>query len=226
LARVEKAHPGSVVNSIRRPVKSQFALTVNTSYKDGTSGKLYVNPYTGVIQGQISGFDFRQFVRALHGWLLVPFTNGFAWGWYAVSLLGIPMLISLITGLVVYKRFWRGYLNPRLRIRQGARFFWGDFHRTAGTWSVPFIAIISVTATWFLIEAILFDNSVSISTAPPPAIVARKDVPTRNDGTTQSLRISPDQAVEKAKGRFPDMQAESMFLPANAYSHYTIRGRS
>lgn len=226
LARVEQAHPGSVVNSIRRPVKSQFALTVNTTYQDGTSGRLYVNPYTGDIQGQISGFDFRQFIRALHGWLLVPFTNGFAWGWYAVSLLGIPMLISLITGLVVYKRFWRGYLNPRLRIRQGARIFWGDFHRMAGIWSVPFIAIISVTATWFLIEAILFDNSVSISTAPPPAIVARKDVPTRNDGTTQSLRISPDQAVEKAKGRFPDMQAESMFLPANAYSHYTIRGRS
>ncbi|MGO3123341.1 MAG: PepSY domain-containing protein, partial [Advenella sp.] len=35
LARVEQAHPGSVVNSIRRPVKSQFALTVNTSYQDG-----------------------------------------------------------------------------------------------------------------------------------------------------------------------------------------------
>ncbi len=226
LARVEKAHPGSVVNSIRRPVKSQFALTVNTSYQDGKSGRLYVNPYTGEIQGQISGFDFRQFVRALHGWLLVPFTNGFAWGWYAVSLLGIPMLISLITGLVVYKRFWRGYVNPRLRIGQGARIFWGDFHRLAGIWSVPFIAIISVTAIWFLIEAVLFDNSVSISTAPPPAMVQRQDVPTRTDGSSGSLLLSPDQAVAKAKGHFPDMQAESIFLPANAYSHYTVTGRS
>ncbi|MGX9938176.1 PepSY-associated TM helix domain-containing protein [Advenella kashmirensis] len=226
LARVEKAHPGSVVNSIRRPVKSQFALTVNTSYQDGKSGRLYVNPYTGEIQGQISGFDFRQFVRALHGWLLVPFTNGFAWGWYAVSLLGIPMLISLITGLVVYKRFWRGYFNPRLRMGQGARIFWGDFHRLAGIWSVPFIAIISVTAIWFLIEAVLFDNSVSISTAPPPAMVQRQDVPTRTDGSSGSLLLSPDQAVAKAKGHFPDMQAESIFLPANAYSHYTVTGRS
>ncbi|AHG64639.1 PepSY-associated TM helix domain-containing protein [Advenella mimigardefordensis] len=226
LARVEKAHPGSVVKSIRRPVKSQFALTVNTSYQDGKSGRLYVNPYTGEIQGQISGFDFRQFVRALHGWLLVPFTNGFAWGWYAVALLGIPMLISLITGLVVYKRFWRGYLKPRLRIGQGARIFWGDFHRLAGIWSVPFIAIISVTAIWFLIEAILFDNSISISTAPPPAMVQRQDVPTRTDGSTRSLLLSPDQAVAKAKDHFPDMQAESIFLPANAYSHYTVMGRS
>jgi len=225
LARVEKAHPGSVVNSIRRPVKSQFALTVNTSYQDGKSGRLYVNPYTGEIQGQISGFDFRQFVRALHGWLLVPFTNGFAWGWYAVSLLGIPMLISLVTGLVVYKRFWRGYFKPRLRIGQGARIFWGDFHRLAGIWSVPFIAIISVTATWFLIEAVLFDNSISISTAPP-AMVQRQDVPTRTDGSSGSLLLSPDQAVAKAKGHFPDMQAESIFLPANAYSHYTVTGRS
>ncbi len=226
LERVEKAHPGSVVNSISRPVKSQFALTVNTTYTDGKSGKLYVNPYTGDIQGQISGFDFRQFVRALHGWLLVPFTNGFAWGWYAVSFLGIPMLISLVTGLVVYKRFWRGYLKPRLRIGQGARIFWGDFHRLSGIWSVPFIAIISVTAIWFMVEAILFDNSISISTAPPPAMVQRADVPTRQDGSAKSLLLSPDQAVEKARGRFPDMQAESIFLPANAYSHYTVRGRS
>lgn len=226
LARVEKAHPGSVVNSIRRPVKSQFALTVNTTYQDGKSGRLYVNPYTGEIQGQISGFDFRQFIRALHGWLLVPFTNGFAWGWYAVSLLGIPMLISLITGLVVYKRFWRGYFKPRLRIGQGGRIFWGDFHRLAGIWSVPFIAIISVTATWFLIEAVLFDNSISISTAPPPAMVQRQDVPSRTDGSARSLLLSPDQAVAKAKGHFPDMQAESIFLPANAYSHYTVTGRS
>ncbi len=225
LERVEKAHPGSVVNSITRPVKSQFALSVRTTYSDGKSGKLYVNPYTGAIQGQVSGFDFRQFVRALHGWLLVPFTNGFAWGWYAVSFLGIPMLISLVTGLVVYKRFWRGYLHPRLRIGQGSRIFWGDFHRLAGIWSVPFIAIIAVTAIWFMIEAILFDNSVSISTAPPPAMVQRADVPNRAGGAKSAL-ISPDQAVEKAKGRFPNMQAESIFLPSNAYSPYTVRGRS
>ncbi len=91
---------------------------------------------------------------------------------------------------------------------------------------MPFIAIISVTATWFLIEAVLFDNSISISTAPPPAMVQRQDVPTRTDGSGKSLLLSPDQAVAKAKGHFPNMQAESIFLPANAYSHYTVTGRS
>ncbi len=74
----------------------------------GSSAALYVNPYTGAIQGKSPHFDFRQFTRALHGWWLMPFDNGYSWGWYLVSLLGLPMLASLVTGLVVYKRFWKG----------------------------------------------------------------------------------------------------------------------
>ena len=93
LAAVNEARPDAVVQSISRPVKSQFALSVRVGYADGTSGTLYVNPYTGDIQGAHSGFDFRQFIRALHGWLLMPFNSGFNLGWYAVSLLALPMLV-------------------------------------------------------------------------------------------------------------------------------------
>ena len=87
LAAIKTAEPQTLVQSISRPDESHFALDVEVSYPDGRSLTVYVNPYTGVIQGTAPSFDFKAFTRALHGWWLVPFTNGYSWGWYLVSFL-------------------------------------------------------------------------------------------------------------------------------------------
>ncbi|MDR7148960.1 putative iron-regulated membrane protein [Hydrogenophaga palleronii] len=224
LAAVNKARPDAIVRNIARPVKSQFALAVRVSYADGTSGIMHVNPYTGDIQGTQTGFDFRQFIRALHGWLLMPFNNGFNFGWYAVSLLGLPMLVSLVTGLVVYKKFWRGFFKPRLRVRQGARVFWGDFHRLAGIWSIPFVLIMAVTGLWFLTRALLSDFSISITTEGVPPVIARADVPITSDGLKPPL-ITLEQAAQRARDVMPELQPLSVRLPANAYDHIVVQGR-
>ncbi|MCF4994856.1 PepSY domain-containing protein [Pseudomonas syringae] len=224
IAAMNKAEPQTLVQRISRPDESHFALNAQVSYPDGRSLTVYVNPYTGVIQGIAPEFNFQQFTRALHGWWLVPFTNGFSWGWYLVSALGLPLLVSLITGLVVYKRFWKGFFRPTLRIRHGARIFWGDFHRLSGIWSIWFIAVISITGTWFLIEAALFDNQISISSEPVIASMSRESVPLSADGSP-TPRISLDRAIEIAQEKIPGLEASNISLPGNAYSHLDIRGR-
>lgn len=224
LAAINRAEPELVVQSIDRPDEDHFALTARVSYPDGSSPMIYVNPYTGAIQGISPQFDFRQFTRALHGWWLVPFTNGFSWGWYLVSLTGIPMLLSLITGLVVYKKFWKGFLTPRLRLNQGARIFWGDFHRLSGIWSIWFIAVISITGIWFLIRALLFDFHISISTEGVPPVVSREEVPLAASAADVP-RIDLDQAVSIAQGAVPSLEASSIDLPIYAYGHITVSGR-
>ncbi|MFD1702957.1 PepSY-associated TM helix domain-containing protein [Methylopila henanensis] len=224
LAAVERQRPGVVPTQIVRSVKSQFALRVEVARPDGATVELFVNPYTGEIQGEQGAFDFQQFTRALHGWLLTPFTNGFAIGWYAVSLLSIPLLGSLITGVVVYKKFWRAYLRPRLRLSKGPRAFWGDLHRLVAIWSIPFVAIMSVTAGWFLIQAILFDNAISISTAGAPPIVAREHAPNLKAGEAPP-KVSVDRAVAAAKESFPDLEPGLIMLPQNAFSHVSVWGR-
>jgi uncharacterized iron-regulated membrane protein len=224
LAAINRAEPELVVQSIDRPDEDHFALTARVSYPDGSSPTIYVNPYTGAIQGISPQFDFRQFTRALHGWWLVPFTNGFSWGWYLVSLTGIPMLLSLITGLVVYKRFWRGFFRPRLRVGQGARIFWGDFHRLSGIWSIWFIAVISITGIWFLIRALLFDFHISISTEGVPPVVSREEVPLAASAR-EVPRIDLDRAVSVAQGAVPGLEASSIDLPIYAYGHITVAGR-
>ncbi|TBV03776.1 PepSY-associated TM helix domain-containing protein [Phytopseudomonas dryadis] len=224
LAAINEAEPQIIVQSISRPDESHFALTARVSYPDGSTPTLYVNPYTGVIQGVSPQFDFRQFTRALHGWWLVPFTNGFSWGWYLVSLMGLPMLASLVTGLVVYKKFWKGFFKPKLRFNQGARIFWGDFHRLSGIWSIWFIAVISITGIWFLIQAILFDNQISISTAGVPAVVAREDVPITRPGEPIPM-IGLDEAASIAIDKVPSLDVSFASLPSNAYDHISVGGR-
>lgn len=130
-----------------------------------------------------------------------------------VSLLGLPMLASLITGLVVYKRFWKGFLKPRLRINQGARIFWGDFHRLSGIWSIWFIALISITGTWFLIQAILADNHVTLTNDGIPPVIARADVPRAAPGQKVPY-IELDEAVRLVTGRIPSLRPARCSCPA------------
>ncbi|MBA6116334.1 PepSY domain-containing protein [Pseudomonas sp. NC26] len=223
LSALNHAEPQMMVRSLSQPDGSHFALTASVTYPDGTSPTLYVNPYTGAIQGKSPDFNFEAFTRALHGWWLVPFTNGFSWGWYLVSLLGLPMLASLVTGLVVYKKFWKGFFKP-VRTGHGSRIFWGDVHRLAGVWSIWFIAVIAITGVWFLIRAILFDNQITISSEPIVPVIAREDVPLTSDGSP-APRIDLDEAARIAGLAIPGLDISFISLPATAYSHISLGGR-
>ncbi|PZW75622.1 putative iron-regulated membrane protein [Pseudomonas sp. 2848] len=223
LDAMHKAEPDLAVRFFSQPDGSHFALQASVTRADGTNALLYVNPYSGAIQGQRPDFDFEAFTRALHGWWLVPFTNGYSWGWYLVSLLGLPMLASLVTGLVVYKKFWRGFFKP-VRTGHGRRIFWGDLHRLAGVWSIWFIAVISITGTWFLIQAILGDNHMTISSEPVTPVIARQQVPQTPDGSP-APRIDLDEAARIATQAVPGLDVSFISLPATAYSHYSMGGR-
>lgn len=226
MSAIQRDHPELRVSNLTHPDGAYFAVNASVTYPDGRSPTVYVNPYTGALQGVSPAFDFPAFTRALHGWWLVPFTNGFSWGWYLVSFLGLPLLVSLITGLVVYKKFWKGFLKPTLRLNQGARVFWGDFHRLSGIWSIWFIAVIAITGVWFLIRAILYDNQISISRySPVTSVIARADVPLVANGTPAPM-IPVEQAIAVVKQQVPDLDASYVSLPLNAYSPMEVGGRS
>jgi uncharacterized iron-regulated membrane protein len=224
ITAIASQNPKLDVQYILRPDEAHFALQVQVVQPDHTTQNLYVNPFTGKIQGSAPSFDFRGFTRALHGWWLVPFTNGYPWGWYLVSLLAVPMLASLVTGLVVYKRFWKAFLKPTLRLHQGARIFWGDFHRLSSVWSIWFIAIISITGLWFLIQAVLADNQISISSRSPVTVLAREDVPLMKVAE-RPRRISLQEAVSRFSQQVPGFEASFIRMPGNAYDTLTLRGR-
>ncbi|MFT4047737.1 MAG: PepSY domain-containing protein [Solimonas sp.] len=227
VAAIEREHPEARVLVLLRPPKSMFAWTARAAYPDFRIVEHYVNPYTGALQGTTpQGLSFRSFMRALHGWLLAPGSLG-SFGWYAVSLLGLPLLGSLVTGLVVYKRFWRGYLRPQIRFDKGARQFWGYVHRLAGIWSIPFILVISVTGLWFLTQAVLADAGVSLRPVEDemPLLVAREAVPRTADGMPPP-RIGLDRAAEAARAALSELTPSVFALgTGSAYAHIRIAGR-
>lgn len=226
LAVIAREHPEAVVRRVSRPVKSMFAWSVLAEYPDASFVEHYVNPHTGHIQGrEPEGFSFRQFIRALHGWLLFKDMKT-SLGWFAVSLLSLPLLGSLITGLVVYKRFWRGYLRPRLRFKQGGRVFWGDLHRLAGIWSVPFILIMAVTGLWFLTDSVLSHADVDLPSTSPalPVILDRDAVPLAPPGG-QPPRIGLDRAAQVMRDTFPDVEASFFSLGEGAFSPIRVMGQ-
>ena len=225
LRRVDEQQPGTAVLFMEIPVKGQFALKLYVGRPDGSEATYYVNPYTGRIQGEVPTLDLKGFLRELHGWLLIPFTTTYSLGWYLVSAMSIPLLGSLITGVIVYKKFWRAYLRPRLRIGAGARVFWGDLHRLAGIWSIPFIAIMSVTAFWFLLEAILHDTGRRLPGEREEPHIPRPQVIT-GLARTDAHKVSLDQAIAIARTSFPGLDPAFVELPHSAYAPIEIFGRS
>ncbi len=159
---------------------------------------------------------------ALHGWLLFPWQDNYSVGWYLVTAVSIPLLGSLITGLLVFKRFWRVYYRPRLRIDKGARIFWGDFHRLLGGWSIWFVLVISLSALWFLVQGVLYQNHIDIFPQTPQ--LSSESLPVTTDGQPPG-KISVDQAVAATRAVYPDLQIKYIEFPKNAYSVQTITGK-
>ncbi|MEI4483231.1 MULTISPECIES: PepSY-associated TM helix domain-containing protein [unclassified Phyllobacterium] len=223
--RVRKQNPDDLVTMISIPKESRYALQVFVTLPNGGEATLYVNTYTGVVQGQKSALDFKEFVHSLHGWLLIPFTATSSLGWYLVSAMSVPLMGSLITGLIVYKKFWRSILRPRLRIKSGARIFWGDFHRLAGLWAIPFILVISTTACWFLVKATLEDNGYRL-----PGYVEAPKL-NRDQVSAESLRssfrtISADGAIKVARSKIVSFEPTFLILPASVYDTIAVWGYS
>lgn len=216
--------PGSRLDHLQLSEARYLAPKIGLTDAKGVQRVFYLDPGSGRIQGESAGsLSLPQFIRALHGWLFLPWNGHYSWGWYAVTIMALPILGSAVTGILVYKKFWRAYLNPRLRIGKGARTFWGDLHRLAGIWSLPFIAIIGISGTWFLAQGLLADLAgynpggaiPSVDPKNLPKVEQRADLPP----------VQLDAALAKLHQVAPRLQVDSIYMPGDPYSPILFYGR-
>lgn len=198
-----------------------FAWRAQVASADGSRRDLHVNQYTGQVQGESSGAGLRGFLLALHGWLLQPWQDHYSIGWYLVTAASIPLLGSLVSGLVVFKRFWRSFYRPQLRTGKGSRVFLGDWHRFAGAWSIVFVLIIGVSGLWFLIVGVLEHSGLSLY---PPQPVLERTGSVSSPGRQPPLP-SLDRMTARARTVFPDLEVTSILLPDDAGEPATVMGR-
>jgi uncharacterized iron-regulated membrane protein len=140
-----------------------FARDAIMRLPDGREISVLVDPATGSVTGEQIGTTFHSFMRGLHYYLFTPGD----WGFYLVTSLGFVLLASLVTGLIVYKRFWRG-LFKRPRTGRGSRTLLGDLHRLLAFWALPFTALIALTSIWYFAEraGVSWESDVPATASP------------------------------------------------------------
>ncbi len=103
-----------------------------------------VDPYRGeVLSGPVEADKtFKHWLLHLHYELLLGHV-----GMAISGLLGVALCFLGLSGLWLYRRFWRTFF--RLRWRASARMLLGDIHRFTGVCAVGFNLLLGFTGAWW-----------------------------------------------------------------------------
>jgi len=183
----QTAHPDWELEGISAGHTRLFAARAQMRLPDGKRRFVWVNPYTAQVTGDTGWFNAQRLLRNTHRHLMLPV----AWGVPLVAALSIPLLLSLLSSLYIYKKWWRGFFNRPDPSRP--RRLWGDVHRLAGVWSLWFLLLIGVTGAWYLIESLGGD-----APAAPTMRLAK--------GDDRAAAVDPaavDAAVQTVRQQWP-----------------------
>lgn len=194
---IQQQAPNGKIHQITLPEHSWFAVEAVITDAQGEDRRVYVNPYTGGVQGISMWPTIKQFLRQVHRHLMLPVDIGIP----LVTSLAFVLLASLVTGLVTYKKFWRGFFKtPR---HGNLRRFYGDLHRLGGLWSIPFVLIIVLTSVWYLVE--LWGGHADL---PQLSQTAEISTPASLNGD------KIDELTRVAQSAFPDLKIRSILFPS------------
>lgn len=221
LTAVRTAHPEmGLIGQV--PVQGAGPRTalniIAVSPKDGVR-RIWVDPYRGVVQGTTPFMMPGYFIGQFHSFLMIP-----TWGYVIVCSFTFFMLASLVTGLITYRKFWRGFVRrPRGR---NLRTTMGDLHRLGGVWSIWFLVIMVLTSFfyfWIRVGEPLLNF--------PQAIVEHKHPQVADDVLDkmgpQSPAVLPlDVLAERVRKTFPDFDIRYVNLPDVHGAPVTFNGNT
>lgn len=193
------------VEYLSAPVAGAFAATAVIVRKDGTRRVLHIHPTTGKVQGDGNWVGAQRVLRNIHRHLNLPVKYGVP----LVCTLAFLLLVSVVTSLVVYKRWWRGFFKP-VRWRD-ARTTWGDLHRLAGVWSLWFVLLISLTGIWYFVEELGLE-------APQ----AREAQPAHLSPTSE---VDFPVLLAAAKHALPGLKIERIMIPSEPGEAIEFQGQ-
>ncbi len=201
---IHTARPDWAFTSINAPLDPWFASEALGVTPEGSRRRLLINPRTLEVQGEASWINAQRILRDSHRRLMI---SG-RWGIALVASLSILLILSMISGLVIYKKFWRGFFKkPRTR---DSRTLWGDLHRLGGLWGFWFVFIIALTALWYFIEILgLRPGSIPERNLEGLSIVENITPSTHlNDMRDTVHKVEPTFKITKV--RFPTFAGDSI----------------
>jgi len=217
---VRAVYPEAGINSLETGAyRERLAANALVTLPEGGVAHVWVDQWTGEVTGRTPFLTPGQFIDRLHQTLFLPVI-----GRAAVNVFGVLTLVSIVTGLIVYKKFWRGFLR-RPRFHRGARTWLGDLHRLVALWSLWFAILIGVTGTWWFYDVPLVD----MAGAPP---IAAEAPPAPALSTAELDRLGPEtpsplpaaELVARVAARWPEMVVTAMIPPRNATEPFRVFG--
>lgn len=210
VANIKKAYPNGRMASIVITPEPYLCNKVFV-YLDDQRYHVFVNPYTGEVQGHTT-LSFYRFFRNLHYFLFIPYQ----YGHFIVLSFGFMLLISSITALYFYKKWWRKLFE--LKIGKGKLVFYRSLHRLVGVWSVPFAMLFSITGIWYFLERTSTIETSSI-TSPKIEIVGKAK-------KIDYDSLDYDKAISVAENAIPNLKVKSFIPPINTKSTWYLIGKS
>jgi len=218
VAAVQNTYPSANITTVMT-FEPYLINAVIFSTETIPSGIAYVNQYTGEIQEVNQGITFINFMRSLHGWLLFPWQSSYSVGYYLVSAMSFVMIGALVTGLVIYKRFWRAYTQPKIRAKQGKKTLLTDLHKHGGVWSIWFLIVMSLTGLWYFTQQVMWHADIDIEAHPP--LVEVSDIPL---GEKAEPPVTFADAMKTTEARFPEFRPSYIMMPEHNRDMYKITG--
>lgn len=146
----QTALPEAKIRSIVVPTGSRFAVEAWVERPDGELMRIWLNPYDARVQGIGRWTNIKVMLCEIHRRLLLPTVIGIR----LVTAFSVLLIVMLVTGLVSYRRFWRGFFKWPKRRRGDNRQLLGDVHRLLGLWSLWFVSLVATTGLWYLMESL------------------------------------------------------------------------
>lgn len=206
----EEARPDVTIVRVYRSQDSWVADQVEFLAPNG-SRSMWVDPYSGVVNGETGGISFHHLVAELHTRLFVPGKPGIM----LVTVFSLALTGALIAGVFLLPRFWNSFVTwPRFG--GSSRALYSDFHRLLGAWSIPFVAMVSVTTLYYFAE--------TLRLAAPPIDRGVNTQPRETKQPSDMGKAKIEAAIAVARGVYPELKIRTILLPRNRVQPIRIDG--
>jgi uncharacterized iron-regulated membrane protein len=167
-----------------------------------------LDPYTGKILATP-----REYTATLTGWLLELHYKFFAdhAGMMATAVLAVLLCGLGVTGLWLYRDFWRNFV--RLRWRASGRIFFSDLHKTVGISSVAFNLVLGFTGAYWNFTHVI--GEWINGEHQQPKVVNRM----------YGDSISLENIIAEGERRIPGFRANFLSLPNEPGAPITLWGK-
>ncbi len=173
---------------------------------------VFVNPYTGAIQGD-AAITIQRYFRDLHYFLFIPFQIGH----FTVLTFAFLLLLSVVTALIFYKKWYRKLFV--LKTGKGLLVLLRSLHRLMGLWSIPFALLFAVTGIWYFIERANVGGVSRYIRYQVPKVV-------KNEAAWEGLTytVDYDKVIQIAQKKIPGLVIENIGPPSSVGNPVYVYG--